>query len=148
MRPLYETPETLRNEDSVIKRLCRQWQCESRKLPMSYRVDYALVVKEKMVAWLEVKCRNQPYEQMYLSLAKWAAGTGLSKATGLPFLLVYAFKDGLCWKRVDEDKPDFYIGGRSDRGDWQDMEPMAVFPLKDFKVIPIDSAADRGEDSF
>lgn len=136
MRPIYETPDTLRDERAVIQSACAHWGCESIKLPMSYRIDFAVLMGGQVEAWAEVKCRGKMYPEMYLSLGKWSAGKELSRATGLPFLLLYSFKDrGVFWRRVDEDSPSFVIGGRTDRNDWQDIEPMAVFSLNTFQPL-------------
>jgi hypothetical protein len=134
MRPLYETPESLENEQRVADLLEMYWTRKLVKLPIAYQVDFA-VVKEDITAWAEIKCRTTEYPEMYLSLHKWMAGKELSRQTGLPFILVYGFKDKVCWKTVEKDNPKIVIGGRQDRQDWQDMEPMAVFKLDQFKTL-------------
>ena len=135
MRPLYEDSTSLGNEEAVLARLKQRWHCVGFKLPIAYRLDYALVEDGRVQAWAEIKCRGKRYEEMYLSLHKWMAGKELADKTGLPFLLVYAFGVNIYWKRVDEDTPRLVIGGRTDRKDWQDTEPMAVFALKDFNPL-------------
>lgn len=135
MRPLYETENDRALEARVISRLEVRWKCRAVKLPISYKVDFALE-REKVKAWVEVKCRGRKYEEMYLSLHKWMAGRELSLNTGLPFILVYGFKDEIYWRSVSKDAPSILIGGRQDRGDWQDLEPMAVFGLDTFKRLP------------
>ena len=134
MRPLYETPESLEDEQKVADLLEMYWTRKLVKLPIAYRVDYA-VVKDDITAWAEIKCRTTEYPEMYLSLHKWMAGKELSRQTGLPFILVYAFKGKVHWKTVENDTPRIVIGGRKDRKDWQDMEPMAVFRLDQFKTL-------------
>jgi hypothetical protein len=134
MRPLYETPESLEGERRVADLLEMYWSRKLVKLPIAYRVDFA-VVKEDITAWAEIKCRTAEYPEMYLSLHKWMAGKELSRETGLPFVLVYGIKDKVYWKTVEKDEPKIVIGGRQDRDDWQDMEPMAVFKLDQFKTL-------------
>jgi len=135
MRVLYENSATLENESSVASVLEKSWGCRAFKLPISFRVDYALTVEGMIKSWAEIKCRGKRYDDMHLSLHKWMAGVELSRRTGLPFVLVYAFNDGIVWRRVDTDQPELTIGGRTDRGDWQDTEPMATFQLKGFKTL-------------
>ena len=134
MRPLYETPESLENEQRVADLLEMYWSRKLVKLPIAYQVDFA-VVKEDITAWAEIKCRTTEYPEMYLSLHKWMAGKELSRQTGLPFILVYAFNGKVHWKTVENDTPRIVIGGRTDRQDWQDIEPMAVFKLDQFKTL-------------
>lgn len=135
-RPLYETPENLKREQEVAEQLKQKWDCEVRKLPIAYRLDYMILQEGKPVAVLEIKCRNAMYEEMHLSLHKWMAGRELSKSVGVPFILVYEFKNkGIYWHKVDDTAPELALGGRTDRGDWQDIEPMAVFRLSKFKVL-------------
>lgn len=134
-RRLYETPSDLAAERVVIERLNARWSCAAFKLPIAYRLDYALVDGKHIAAWAEIKCRGAKYEEMHLSLHKWMAGLELSRSTHRPFILVYAFGDEVFWRSVENDKPNIVIGGRTDRTDWQDTEPMAVFPLKDFKRL-------------
>lgn len=135
MRPLYETQQDLHNEGQVLARICAAWECEGTKLPLTYKVDYALTRHGEIKAWAEIKCRNTEYPDMWVSLKKWMAGVRLSKTTGRPFVLVYCFKHKVYWKAVQDDLPVIRIGGRTDRSDWQDVEPMAVFSLKDFQVL-------------
>lgn len=135
-RRLYETPEHLKEEGRVIEALCSRWGCEWWKLPLTYRLDYALTSSDDEIkAWLEVKCRSKKYTEMHLSLHKVMAGLELSRVTGLPFLLVYAFGDEIYWKSITPGEMNITMWGRTDRNDWQDTEPTAVFALKDFKRL-------------
>jgi hypothetical protein len=135
-RPLYETPENLKREQEVANAIKEKWKCDIRKLPIAYRLDYMILKNNKPVAVLEIKCRNAMYEEMYLSLHKWMAGKELSRNVGVPFILAYEFKDkGIYWHTVNEEKPELAVGGRTDRGDWQDIEPMVVFRLSKFTVL-------------
>ena len=131
---MYETAENLSAEEAVLIKLKKKWRCEGYKLPLAYQVDYVLVT-DRIKAFVEIKCRGQKYDEMYLSLHKWMKGKELSLITGVPFILVYAFQDEVWWKPVQHDLPVFTVGGRTDRKDWQDIEPMAVFKLKEFKRL-------------
>ena len=136
MRPLYETPENLKREAEVAEQIKAAWKCDVKKLPISYRIDYVILQDSKPVAVMEIKCRSAMYEEMYLSLHKCMAGREMSKSVGLPFILVYEFKDkGIYWHKIGDEPLELAVGGRTDRGDWQDIEPMAVFRLSTFKVL-------------
>ena len=135
-RPLYETPEHPRREQEVIDKIKAVWKCDVKKLPIAYRLDYVLLQDNKPVAVMEIKCRNAMYEEMHLSLHKCMAGKEMSKSVGLPFILVYEFKDkGIYWHKIEDGPLELAIGGRTDRGDWQDIEPMAVFRLSTFRML-------------
>jgi hypothetical protein len=134
MRPMYETARSLGDEQAVLSRLESAWGCVGKKLPIHYQVDFALCVEGEIKAWVEVKCRDKKYPEMWLSLHKVMAGVSLNKTTSLPFILVYGFGEEIYWMTV-ETIPEITMGGRTDRGDWQDIEPMAVFELSKFKRL-------------
>ena len=58
MRVLYETVDNLRSEKNVIGYVSGRWNVASFKLPMSYKLDYAMYRNEKLVGFAEVKCRT------------------------------------------------------------------------------------------
>ena len=135
-RPLYETAQHLDRETKVIEQVKAKWNCEVRKLPIAYRLDYILLRDKKPVAVMEIKCRNAIYEEMYLSLHKCMAGRELSKTMRVPFLLVYEFAGkGIYWHSIGDEPLELAVGGRTDRGDWQDIEPMGVFKFMKFKPL-------------
>lgn len=107
------------------------------KLPKAYRVDFALTVAQTIKAWAEIKCRGRMYDEMFLSLGKLLEGQRLAEQTGHPFLLVYAFGGRVFWADVSTSKPRITIGGRTDRQDWQDVEPMALFKLSEFRSLDV-----------
>lgn len=135
LRRLYETPAHLKAEEAVILELCKRWGCEWWKLPLTYRLDYALTSSDdEVMAWLEIKCRSRK-EDIKLSLHKVMAGLELARVTGLPFLLAVAFGDEIYWQKIQPGDMKIAMWGRVDRQDWQDTEPMVVFALKDFKRL-------------
>lgn len=135
LRRLYETPADRAAEQVVIDALCKRWKFEWWKLPLTYRLDYALTSpSDEVKAWLEIKCRSKK-EDIKLSLHKVMAGLELSRVTGLPFILAVAFGDEIHWRKVEQEKMDIVMWGRVDRNDWQDTEPMVVFALESFKRL-------------
>lgn len=136
-RPIYENGETLAAEEATIRKAAKVWRCEYRKLPRQYRVDWAMVRAGKIAAWVECKRRHNKrnkYPSLMLSLSKVAHGLDLERQTGLPFLLVVEWDDCLAYLRL-QGIGALRFGGRQDRGDWQDVEPVADFPVEDFEVI-------------
>lgn len=136
-RPIYETAETLKAEEGTISRIASVWGVTFRKLPVQYRVDWALERDGRIVCWVESKKRKNlrtRYPSLMLSLSKVMHGLDLAKATGLPFVVVVEWVDALAYLRV-ERIPPLRFGGRADRGDWQDVEPVVDFPVEDFKIV-------------
>ena len=138
-RPLYETNADLRNERSVAAWLGDLWRAYPQKLPKSYAIDFGMVRQKEVAAWVEVKCRDNPmgqYPTLAISLKKITTGLELSEWTTKPFLLVVRWTDATAYMHVStRDQFTVEIGGRKDRGDWQDMEPMAHFPTESFQLL-------------
>lgn len=138
MRPMYENESTLKAEREVAQQLEKRWRCKLIKLPISYRADY-LAFRDKPVAVIEIKCRNRKYPKMFLSLHKFLEARGLARSLStdreVPFILVYGFPEGIWWGNVTNYPLDIEVGGRADRGDWQDTEPMQMFDLTGFKKL-------------
>ena len=139
VRPVYETDENLAQEKQVLALLCRHWECVSEKMPLRYELDYLLIRRRKAVAWLEIKVRtnNYGYYPSYMiSLGKIMAARRLTEATSLPSFLVVQWRDWKGYIRLDNlEKFEISMGGRTDRGDPQDMEPVVLFPIGNFTEI-------------
>jgi len=139
LRPKYETEEDRNREAVVLSSVCRSWECAAYKLPDRYEFDYLLMRKKEGKAWLEIKVRTNErddYPDYMISFAKLLAARRLSEASGLPsFLLVqWLRRKGLI--RLDNIKNfRLSMGGRSDRGDVQDLEPVIFIPMPDFAQL-------------
>lgn len=134
-RPRYEAPEDRENELAAIGHLCREWNCGAQKLPVSYCVDFALVRNGRIFAWAEVKCRTNPsnhYPTYMIALNKIIAARRLVEGSVGFFILVVQFTDGLFHWRDYGNRLAIQFGGREDRGDWQDKEPVAMIPMSEF----------------
>ena len=151
MRPVYETDETKAREDAVVELLCRHLDKASglterswlwRRLPISYRLDYAIEDSREVKAWCEVKCRDirrTQYETLILAVGKWVAGTELAGATGLPFVVLVMWRDAVGffkWDRVFEPKISW--GGRTRKTrDSADIEPVVHLPVDEFIEVKV-----------
>lgn len=138
MRPMYENSDTLTAERNVVLTLCDKWNSEAVKLPIAYNVDYGLFRDETLRCWLEVKCRNctiGQYETYFISYKKIVNGLRLADDSGKPFILAVQWSDALGWIKIERSRFEVKIGGRRDRNDWQDVEPMAHFKTQDFQLI-------------
>tara|TARA_R110002012_G_scaffold313444_1_gene525048 strand:+ start:818 stop:1243 length:426 start_codon:yes stop_codon:yes gene_type:complete len=137
MRTLYETVDDLRSEKNVIGYVSQCWNVASFKLPMSYKIDYAMYRNSLLIGFAEVKCRTHifgTFPTYIISLAKVLEAKRLGRETNTTPILIVSWTDKIGYM-------DFFShhqikqGGRSDRNDWQDQEPMCHFDLKHFKGI-------------
>ena len=139
-RPLYEEAQDRRNELEVIRILEKKWPDYSfKKLPSKYYVDFAAIHKDGITAWVEIKCRNNNhnlYKTYMISMDKVIHGLSFAEKTNKDFTLFVRWKDVIGWVTIDSiDKYSIEIGGRKDRGDTQDVEPVIHIPIEDFKII-------------
>lgn len=138
-RPLYETTESLSEERLVAERIGEAWSCNPVKLARAYQLDFALCRDDAVQAWAEVKVRTKRYPTYMLSLHKWLAAVELHERTGLPALLVVQWPDLLAYCALSGLRRPLSVtmGGRRDRGDWQDMEPVVHIPLEFFNRVRV-----------
>lgn len=138
-RPTYETKQDVVNEYSVIDKIRMKWNVTARKMPPFYQVDWALMRGTKVHAFVEIKCRKNKrsqYATLMLSLHKWLNGMRLSQETGIPFLLIVRWEDGIYYLKPRFDlKPEVAVGGRTDRDDPDDMEPVVLIPTNWFEKV-------------
>ena len=136
VRPLYETDEDRGREGSFIEELCIAWQCEARKLPMHYKLDFAMIRDGVIKAFLEIKVRNYTmdyFDTYMLSMSKVLAAREYSAFADVPSLLAVRWSDGDGFIALNSMEDfDIGFGGRADRGDSQDMEPVVFIPIANF----------------
>ena len=60
----------------------------------------------------------------------------LHDTTELACIYALQFDDKLAYCDMLRAKWPVVWGGRKDRGDWQDEEPMCLIPINEFVVIP------------
>ena len=142
MRPMYETKEDLSRETSVVKLVEKAWNCTMTKLPIRYHLDYVAKRGDRAVAFCEIKTRNYSMAQIdsfggyLMSIGKWSSAESLNRASGLPFSLVVHATDGIYFSTFKEFIPDdVLVRGRTDRDDWQDIEPCVLLNTKRFMKL-------------
>ena len=139
MRPTYETLQTLAIEAETMKAACSVWGAKERKLAARYQIDWAVLNSDgNMRAWAECKRRYHQYgkyDTLMLSLGKYREGRQLCLDTGMPFLLIVEWDDGIRWMRASADMPAIGLGGREDRNDPDDIEPCVFIPIESFKLL-------------
>ena len=132
MRPLYETPDDLAKETAVVEAVTQRWDVEAKKLPLHYELDYALYQEGFLKCYLEIKCRDvasTAYKTLILSAHKVAQAKRLGDSAGVPAVLVVRYTDCDLWIALNDGTFLHQHGGRKDREDEQDMEPVAHIPV-------------------
>jgi len=144
MRPLYETEANRINERAVAQLVEGKWNCKCVKLKKAYALDYAIVRDKKIVSFMEIKCRNYTMEKLgsmggfMISLHKWLEAKAICDVSNVPFCLVVRTNDGVFWhKTTDFKNYEVSIGGRYDRGDDQDVEPVILLKPECFLKIGV-----------
>jgi hypothetical protein len=136
---MYENDESREDEETAIKQVVDKWDCEAHKLPISYRVDYALVRKGIVMAFAEVKARKKVtstyFESYMLSLAKYNALCAISREVGTKSLLIVKWQDRVTFATIPCEGVKVKMGGRTDRGDAADIEPVVYIPITEFTPI-------------
>lgn len=138
MRRLYETPADRGREHSLSLLAAEKFNCTFQSLPPKSQLDFTLISGGTVVGFAEVKCRRNPmtkYPTYMLSLEKVVKAHAIHDATGLPCFLIVGWTDRWGWRSLHERHDgDFCMyGGRVDRKDDQDMEPVVHMPISSFR---------------
>ena len=110
--------------------------------PRLYKIDFVAVRNSRLVAFVEVKQRNYTMSEIermggyMIALTKWMNAKQVYDTTGLKFVLAVGTQDGI-WVATISDffAENLVYGGRTDRGDSQDMEPCVLVSVDKFKKI-------------
>ena len=136
-RPKYETSEDLNNEGSIINHVSNLWNVNFSKLPLSYKLDYAMYRNNSLMGFCEIKrrkYRRSDFETYIISLDKVIKANQLSNITNTKSILLVSWIDGMGWINLNEDF-SCKRGGRNDRTDWQAVEPVCHFKISKFKDV-------------
>lgn len=137
--PIYETEANLGREEQFSRLISEKFECTFRKLPIRYGLDFAAIRSGKVVSFMELKVRSNSvtaYPTFMLSVHKFMSADALTVATGLPCVLAVSWSDA--WGYINmKDRGDFEVGfgGRVDRGDDQDVEPVFLIPTSSFAIV-------------
>ncbi len=141
MRPQYETAADRLVEGEVESLLLSRHRLRCYKLPISYRVDWIVYDNHgSLHGFIELKGRKvsrNRYPTLILSLAKFASGCDLARVTRSHFWVGAKWVDGLGFFRADGCDVEVKMGGRTDRGDSADIEPVVHLPIKEFQDAPL-----------
>lgn len=139
MRVVYENEATLSAENANRVAIERELGGLLVKVPLNYGVDWALINPNRsgiVERWVELKARTNvynAYSTYAISAMKVTRAMQLQDRTNIPAVLVVRFSDGVYttyFKRFMEPPVIIRMGGRSDRGDVEDQEPMWHIPIE------------------
>lgn len=134
MRPQYESAHDRQAELEIITEFCEVKNRGFAKLPKKYFLDWAILRNGRMSGFVETKDRptleHGQYDSLFIAADKVLHAQQLFRSSifdGMHTLFVVRFAD----KRigfVDLFDWDYVaMGGRGDRGDEDDREPMAHY---------------------
>lgn len=139
-RPRYETQGDRDNEIAVQDQIERWAKCTLKKTRSQHYLDWEAYRGGVLVALMEFKKRSNPrlqYPTYMVARKKIDNGISLSLKAGVPFIFFVQWKDGLYYLEINPDTPTYNgTGGRTDRGDKFDIEEMAYFDTRLFKLVP------------
>lgn len=139
-RPQYENRHHRRQERDFIGLLEGVFSCKIHKIPYRYKVDAFGTVEGKGRFWFELKQRRTPYDPYMISIRKLWAGTELARVTGCPFYLCLRYPERdyslKVTPRLLRTLPTG-VGGRKDRDDSGDIEPVYFIGLDRFDRITL-----------
>lgn len=147
MRPIYETDKDIKAQRDVADILESSWKCQAVSLPKLYPADYAMCRQDRRILSLvEIKCRptvdSDDYATYMLSASKLIALDHIASSLNVPAILVVKWRDKIGYtdltRRLAKTET-FFMGGRYDRDDPDDLEPIVHIPLEDFKFLSMEA---------
>jgi len=139
MRIKYESKRDKQKERNVAKRVADLWDVVARENPEFYPVDFCFTDdKNEVSGFGEIKVRTHEYGRYptyIVSAHKVADAKSLANATGLSVILIVQWTCGTI-AFLDFDHPPVRTtwGGRQDRSDGQDMEPVNHYDIEQFTI--------------
>lgn len=143
----YETAQDLEHELAIKAAVESRGKVRLVKLKKFSRVDFVMTEKNgNAIALCETKTRNhakQQHETLFIDYNKMETAIYLcrhfyNEATMKPldFILFIQFIDGIMFYKFNpEDRLTIKEGGRRDRNDRNDIQPLVHIPLKLFKNL-------------
>ena len=133
-----ETAQNRKDEETAAEQIKAAWGLTAKKLPRLYHLDFVLLDRNKDIrAFAEVKTRSNTqhaYSEYMVGLSKVLQAKKLCEVTGYASLLIVQWSDFTGWINMHQHHR-FGWGGRTDRDDFQDLEPMAFFTASAFKAL-------------
>lgn len=137
-RDRFETDQTKAREQKLGEYISSRWNCELQKLAIKYRFDCLALRDDVAVAWIELRCRENPmlqYPTYMISLHKVQGAKRLEQDTNLPAFLVVEWTDKVGYVNLAKAKWTLGFGGMTKLRDWQDREPVCYIPIEEFEQL-------------
>ena len=140
-RPFYETEGDLANERGIVEALAGRG-LHFEKLAPKDILDYAIVKNGRISAFLEIKVRanaSTKFDTFMISMAKFQKMLLNYAGSRIPTALVVKFSDRILRLWVNDATPHHVeIGGRYDRGDPDDVEPVVHLGMELFEELNLE----------
>lgn len=136
-RPIYETKADVANEEAVARKIGEARGYMMVKLPPRNQMDYAAFSTEGLKALIEIKTRNvlkNKYDSMMIGMEKVLFARQVHQHFGVKSFFFVQWNDELGYVSLNEECT-LDMGGRTDRGDPQDMGLHAYFETSKFKGL-------------
>ena len=136
-RPIYEQDHDIANEIAFMRR-AESSGIVAHQLKKCYPCDFYFKKGDRS-ALVEYRRRNvkkDTYPDIFISAYKYSILKPMAQSLGVRFLFYVEFNDGLFvadLTHFEVTPNDIKIGGRTDRGDRQDIEPLIAIPIDEFK---------------
>lgn len=138
MRPVYESDADRDRQTLVKVKVERIIKQVLMPLPPRHHFDYAATTAGAVTELIEVKCRNIPHQQhdtFMLCTSKFtAAGWYTLINPDIKVSLWVQWTDALGYLDMTVPYPDWRMGGRTDRGDDQDIGLVTHIPISAFTL--------------
>lgn len=141
VRPVYEKEEDRSRELEVSRQVSEKWRAKCLMMPKFSAADMLIFDHNNNPrCWAEIKSRNIPfgkYEHMHVAVSKILRLQQLVQLTKLRAIIIGNLTDGIYWHHCPETEAEIVKdnGGRTDRNDPKDLEPMACFYWHNFKRL-------------
>ena len=137
-RPIYETKQDREKENELAKRVSELWGVKAKANPRQYPIDYTFLNADGGIeGFAEIKIRTHKcgtFPTYIISAMKLTSAKMLSEATGLDVILIVQWSCGSIGFMDMATPPDSIgWGGRKDRNDSQDQEPVVHWKLDHFQ---------------
>jgi len=140
-RPRYVRRRDVENEIRVLKRFSNLIPAKTREIiQMGGDYDGKIIIDGKLSCICEVKGRTgtgDRFETWHIARSKLDRCVTHAAFMRVPLFLIFTWDtDDFFWNVKDHEKLPVREGGRWDRGDRHDVEPMTDIPRVLFKKIP------------
>tara|TARA_B110000444_G_scaffold239436_1_gene253853 strand:- start:7443 stop:7895 length:453 start_codon:yes stop_codon:yes gene_type:complete len=133
-------------EELFRQRLAKAWNLKVHYNPDRFIVDFSVTTNDdtnRIVALVEIKVRNfkhDAFPSYFVGIRKFTHGVNYYNATGIPFILGFAWADGVdtFYKYNPKDRDLFvftHSGRTKQQRDNQDISPVIHIPRELFKIL-------------